>query len=287
GDERLDDEEAAIEEADASGDVVLEDDGKETYDNAVVKTLQEKAIQMMESEGIQIDKVEHQIALGVFPRVAGLACQVHDATMVKEKFDVLVKYDKDLSGTSRTLERCIPTHWNSDLACLSSHIFFQPVIEQLTGNSINKLQQFRLSERQWELAHEVEVLLLFQTFTKLFSTEEVPLIVDALPELERIQQSLISVKQNTGAADVIHVAGQAALLVLEKFSIFTNDCDVYLIAIVMCPDCKLKWFKDNGCRPSEIRDIKTAVIDYWKKKYAPDGEGEEIEPETPQVFKHS
>ncbi|KAF8991138.1 hypothetical protein BDQ17DRAFT_1255194, partial [Cyathus striatus] len=281
GDERLDDEEAAIEEADASGDVVLEDDGKETHDNAVVKTLQEKAIQMMGSEGIQI-------ALGIFPWVAGLAHQVHDATMVKEKFDMLVKYDKDLSGTSRTLEQCVPTHWNSDLACLSSHIFFQPVIEQLTGNSINKLQQFRLSERQWELAREVEeVLLLFQTFTKLFSTEEVPLIVDALPELEHIQQSLVSVKQDTGAADVIRVAGQAALLVLEKCSIFTNDCDVYLIAIVMCPDCKLKWFKNNGRRPSEIRDIKTAVIGCWEKKYAPDGEGEEIELETPQVFKHS
>ncbi|KAF8999756.1 hypothetical protein BDQ17DRAFT_1246114, partial [Cyathus striatus] len=181
----------------------------------------------------------------------------------------------------------VPTRWNSDLACLSSHIFFQPVIKQLTGNSINKLQQFQLSERQWELAHEVEeVLLLFQAFTKLFSTEEVPLIVDALPELECIQQSLVSVKQDTGAADVIHVAGQAAL-VLEKYSIFTNDCDVYLIAIVMCPDRKLKWFKNNGCRPSETRDIKTAVIDCWKKKYVPDGEGEEIEPETPQVFKHS
>ncbi|KAF8987820.1 hypothetical protein BDQ17DRAFT_1207949, partial [Cyathus striatus] len=61
------------------------------------------------------------------------------------------------------------------------------------------------------------------------------------------------------------------------------DCDVYLIAIVMCPDRKLKWFKDNGCKPSEIRDIKTAVIDCWKKKYVPDGEGEEIEPETPQI----
>ncbi|KAF8987821.1 hypothetical protein BDQ17DRAFT_1258195, partial [Cyathus striatus] len=74
------------------------------HDNAVVKTLQEKAIQMMESEGIQIEKVEHQIALGIFPWVAGLACRVHDATTVKEKFDMLVKYNKDLSGTSRTLE---------------------------------------------------------------------------------------------------------------------------------------------------------------------------------------
>ncbi|KAF8995763.1 hypothetical protein BDQ17DRAFT_1250400, partial [Cyathus striatus] len=228
----LDNDEAISEEADATSDATSNDDGREMHDNAVIKTFEGKAILIMEQEDIIIEESECRIALGIFPRISGLACRIHDITTLKEKFNKLIEDDEEFSGNTRTLAQRVPTHWNSDLDCLSAHIYFQPIIEQLTGNSNNNLSGFHLSEEQWKLAQQVEeVLLLFQRFTELFSKQDVPLVVDALPELENLKTSLEWARDDTDAADVIRVGAQAALLVLDKYSVFTSDCEVYQVAM--------------------------------------------------------
>ena len=78
---------------------------------------------------------------------------------MKEKFDNLVQADKDLSGDKETLDRRVPTRWNSDLACLDAHLYFRNPIEQLTGSAANKLQAFRLSDDQWSLAETLSAIL--------------------------------------------------------------------------------------------------------------------------------
>ena len=35
----------------------------------------------------------------------------------------------------------------------------------------------------------------------------------------------------------------------------------------MCPDKKLKWFKDHGRAPAQTRDIKKLVVTRWNKTY--------------------
>ncbi|KAF8220290.1 hypothetical protein L208DRAFT_1069975, partial [Tricholoma matsutake] len=45
----------------------------------------------------------------------------------------------------------------------------------------------------------------------------------------------------------------------HKYSLLSAHCKLYQIAIVMCPDWKLKWFKDHGCTSAQIRDIKKLV----------------------------
>lgn len=37
----------------------------------------------------------------------------------------------------------------------------------------------------------------------------------------------------------------------------------------MCPDRKLKWFKDHGRTPKQIKDIEKMVVKQWKDIYAP------------------
>jgi len=91
--------------------------------------------------------------------VAGLARRVHDNSTLKEKFDTLVKSDNDLTGDKTALDRRVPTRWNSDLTCLDAHIYFRSVVEQLTGAAVNKLQAFRLSEPQWNLATTLSAIL--------------------------------------------------------------------------------------------------------------------------------
>ena len=92
-------------------------------------------------------------------KVAGLARRVHDASALKEKFDTLVTNNKDLPGDKTMLDRRVPTRWNSDLACLDAHLYFRSPIEQLTGAAVNKLQAYRLSDSQWDLAETLSAVL--------------------------------------------------------------------------------------------------------------------------------
>ncbi|KAF8229486.1 hypothetical protein L208DRAFT_1178434, partial [Tricholoma matsutake] len=86
--------------------------------------------------------------------------------------------------------------WNSDFDCLKVHIHFKSIVQSLTGVAANKLQAYQLTNSQWQLAEdlmsilEVSWLQIFEDGTKLFSTSEVPLIVDAVPILENIGDSL-------------------------------------------------------------------------------------------------
>ena len=99
-------------------------------------------------------------------QVAGLARRVHDGATLKEKFDKLVQEDEELEGSKRALDRRVSTRWNSDLTCLEAHIHFKNVIQQLTGVAANKLQAYRLSDEQWELADDlVEVLMVSNIFS--------------------------------------------------------------------------------------------------------------------------
>jgi hypothetical protein len=51
--------------------------------------------------------------------------------------------------------------------------------------------------------------------------------------LEAIEESMVAVRDDDDAElpNVIRVAAQAALLLIDKYSIFTSDCELYQIAI--------------------------------------------------------
>lgn len=93
--------------------------------------------------------------------MAGLACHVHDGSTLKEKFKKLVEDDEDLEGSKTALIRCVPTRWNSDFNCLDSHVHFKNVIQQLTAVGANKLQAYRLTSAQWNLADELLVSFMY------------------------------------------------------------------------------------------------------------------------------
>ena len=91
--------------------------------------------------------------------MAGLAQHVHENSTLKKKFDTLVSNDKDLPGDKRVLDCCVPTWWNSDLACLDAHQYFRSPVEELTGAAISKLQAYQLPEEQWNLAETLSAIL--------------------------------------------------------------------------------------------------------------------------------
>jgi hypothetical protein len=79
----------------------------------------------------------------------------------------------------------------------------------------------------------VSWLQIFEDATKLFSTSEVPLIVDAVPILEENGDSLQAVcdDEDDELPNVVRVAAQAALLLTHKYSLLSADCKLYQIAI--------------------------------------------------------
>ncbi|KAF8494903.1 hypothetical protein F5888DRAFT_1795030 [Russula emetica] len=272
------DKDKAIEEEAAVSAAAWEgDNGQSVHDDSVVKTLHGRAIQIMNNKGVMINKKDEKMALQLFPRVADLARHVHDGATLKEKFNKLVQEDEELEGSRKAPNRQVTIWWNSNLTCLEAHVHFKNIIQQLTGVATNKLQACRLSGQQWELANDlIKVLMIFDGPTKLFSQSQVPLIVDAVPILKAIEESMVAVCDDSDAQlpNVIRIAAQAALLLIDKYSIFTSDCKLYQIAIMMCPNRKLKSFKDHGQTAAQIKKIKKMVVKRWEESYYEGAKGE-------------
>jgi len=74
---------------------------------------------------------------------------------------------------------------------------------------------------------------IFNAPTKLFSKAEVPLIVEALPMLDAIEEALVHIRddEEEDLPNIIRVAAHAALLLLDKYFSLTDECEVYRIAI--------------------------------------------------------
>ncbi|KAF8809717.1 hypothetical protein BYT27DRAFT_7222308 [Phlegmacium glaucopus] len=191
---------------------------------------------------------EEELALNLFPKVAGLARQIQDSLPLKEKFKDLVLRDPELQSSMRDS------------------------LAQRTGVTENKLKAYCLSEDQWDLAEDLQGSL--SDLTELFSKADIPLVVEAVPMLLLLCSRLDMDSEENGldcpTPAVIHIASQAAVLLIEKYFDLLWDCDIYIIAIVMCPDCKTGWFKEHlKYSAAEIKRIKTIAVKTWKSKYAP------------------
>ncbi|KIK76501.1 hypothetical protein PAXRUDRAFT_169752, partial [Paxillus rubicundulus Ve08.2h10] len=245
--------------------------GQATHNAEVTNTLRNKAIRDMHECGVEISQTENKEALGIFPKVAGLAKKVHDLTTIGEQFAVLRAANKNhLQGNKEALDRRVPTRWNSDLACLDAHLYFCVMVQQLTG--VSELKAFCLTQDQWPLATVLaDVLSLLNDPTKLFSHAEVPLIPSAVPMLTTIENILRNVSNDTTVASVIHVAAHAGVLLSEKYYNIMEECEVYWISIVMSPDKKLHWFRVNGhsFEVIVIARLCTFIVAQWTENYCP------------------
>ncbi|KAH8105595.1 hypothetical protein DFH11DRAFT_1691980 [Phellopilus nigrolimitatus] len=245
-----------------------EDNGQDTHDTYIVSNIRNRAKANMEKRGVTVSSGEEKTAQAVLPKVAGLAKKVHDSGTLKEKFDNLVEANREFTGHKRALDRRVLTRWNSEFACIEAHFFFRTVIEQLTGTAANKLQSFRLNDRQWFIAqHLCDVLAIFDGPTKLFSKAEVPLIADTIPMLTSVHNALKKVCAAEDVPEIVRIAAHAGELVCEKYSALADECEVYRFAIVMSPDKKLAWFVRQGFSFDEIQKIRDLVIARWEESY--------------------
>ena len=62
-------ETAVLEEADLDAQVEQDDDGQIAHDEPTVKTIRDKAIELMEEIGVEMTAEEEEVALNIFPKV--------------------------------------------------------------------------------------------------------------------------------------------------------------------------------------------------------------------------
>ncbi|KAF9530060.1 hypothetical protein CPB83DRAFT_868785 [Crepidotus variabilis] len=246
------------------------DEGQGRFNEKVTKKLREKAIAEMRTQGYKLKSAEIKSTGELFPKIAGLARRVNDSGTLKEKFDRLVTKSEDITGSRTALSRQVPTCWNSEMECLVSYMHFKDVVEQLLAVSSLKLGRYKLSSEQWSMTDDVsQVLMLFEDITQIFSQAEVPLIVDVLPSLYDLRGGLEAARDDSEheVADIVRVACHASILVANKYLNLIEDNDFYLFTIVMCPDRKLRWFKDHGRTIQQVNQLKSRVIASWEKSY--------------------
>ncbi|KAF5345225.1 hypothetical protein D9756_011482 [Leucocoprinus leucothites] len=207
-------------------------------------------IDIMAEKGIFATSAEFRMAQEIMPWVSGLARCIHDSSNLHDQFNELVSQNKNLEA----------------------HVHFQKEVEIMTGVSDYGLTQYWLSPKQWKIANDLlPVLEIFKEATDLFSKAEVLLVIDVFPTLLDIRTYLGNICEDDDDAlsPVICIAAQAVISMADKYIMLCEECKIYFIAIVMCPDRKLQWFKDNGYACPVYTKLKQTVIERWGQTYQP------------------
>jgi hypothetical protein len=113
------------------------------------------------------------------------------------------------------------------------------------------------------------------------------MVYEVIPMLERLEHSMAKVRDAEKLPNVIHIAAEAALIMIGKYYALTDDNEVYRIAIgmncilassflwthdfhgAMCPDKKVEWFEKNSdWRPEDRVEARRMVRNRWTESYA-------------------
>ena len=123
-----------------------------------VSAFRTQAVEDARNLGIKVSSNEASIALGLFPKVAGLARRLHDSSTLQSKFARLIT-----DGQVTTLVRRVTTRWNTDFDCLHSHITLEREIVALITMEIS-LKKYLLTHEQWVLARVLAEQLAVRIF---------------------------------------------------------------------------------------------------------------------------
>ncbi|KAI0311285.1 hypothetical protein OF83DRAFT_1287643 [Amylostereum chailletii] len=182
---------------------------------------------------------EARAALKVFPKISGLAIKLSDNTVLR-----------------KTLE--------------TSNIYISEM--QLGGipSMDLKLGSFKLTGREKQLSEDLyDMLDSINQITLHFQGVDVPLIIDVIPAFERLQKDLERMSNAPELPAVCRVTAYGGLLMTCKYYQHFGDCEVYVIACVMCPDRKLEWFKKElSWSDDEVKDVRKVVEARFKQTYA-------------------
>lgn len=72
----VDEDVAAIEEAEYDAQVEQDDEGQIAHDESTVLSIHDQAIEVMRAQGVRMTREEEQLALNLFPKVSNNICMI-------------------------------------------------------------------------------------------------------------------------------------------------------------------------------------------------------------------
>ncbi|KEP46987.1 hAT family dimerization protein [Rhizoctonia solani 123E] len=256
------------------GEATAKNDAKILHDRYVIKDTIESALQYVQTDpSLDITEAMQVAAQSIITKAAKISRMVHEKPELKHKLDQLIDGAfSSLKTARRTLARRVATRWNSDFECLESHRDLRICIEGLIGDPSNNLEHLRLGDYEWLLLNQVvRVLKIFKEVTSVFSQAEVPLVHEVVPIFVSIRRKLEFVRdKKLDFEPIIRIAAHSSLLVLDKYMDLFEDSEVYWIALVMCPNYKLQWLRDNGFTESDIGAVRDLIIRRFNVLYPVD-----------------
>ncbi|KAJ7645725.1 hypothetical protein B0H17DRAFT_1273601, partial [Mycena rosella] len=251
------DEDAA--EAEAIRNQVPDGAARNEHDTAVVSKIRVEAIKVMADRGVVVSAKESKDALQLIPRVCGLARKIHDSSPVASAFATIVDQDTTIVGQTRTLARRCASRWNTEYDTIDTALILEQPVRTLLKDKDLNLKAFKLTDDQWNLAADLrDVLEPTLRFSK--GGKARPLISEVIPALESLRRALDNAVKSTEIANICRVAAYGGLLVLNKYLDIVPHCEAYEFAIVLSPNLKLDWFKQNGRSSTQIQRIRETIV---------------------------
>ncbi|KAJ7484057.1 hypothetical protein B0H11DRAFT_1723034, partial [Mycena galericulata] len=127
---------------------------------------------------------------------------------------------RELNVTLLALVKVIETRWNSHAHCLLRILDRQAVVTQMCTDRHLKLRQYTFSGEDWTILEQLEDIL-----------EVLALVFEVIPLIDKFTTMFGQMIDDTTLHIAIRHAANTALTVLNKYYSFTDDSEIYRIAM--------------------------------------------------------
>ncbi|CAE6474836.1 unnamed protein product [Rhizoctonia solani] len=273
----------------------LVDEGKEQHNTVEVQKAVAAAIETVYNlYGLCLSDDKLRNAREVFPKAAGFANKIHASGTMLATFAEYQHACRNLLTTKKEVPtQLVVTRWGAAAACGKTHEEFRTVVDMMTSKPGLGLTDFDMPTGQWDMLIDANECLQVSLSSQLFKFEVfisfflevfeeathahshtgVPLVHEAIPHLLTMKFRLelmrdgnvINPRTSQPPRLVIRVAACAALNVLNKYLKLLEAADIYWLAIVLCPWCKLQWLEDNNYPASRTQQVRRILEDLYNK----------------------
>ncbi|KAJ7855970.1 hypothetical protein B0H14DRAFT_3644873 [Mycena olivaceomarginata] len=121
------------------------------------------------------------------------------------------------------------------------------VVSMMCSDRDLKLRQYTFSGEEWTILEQLEQILeAFILATEKISQAEVALVFEVIPLIDKFTTIFGQMIDNTSLHIAICHAANTGLIVLNKYYSFTDDSEIYQIAMILHPRYKTFYFLTVG-----------------------------------------
>ncbi|KAJ7716708.1 ribonuclease H-like domain-containing protein, partial [Mycena metata] len=133
-----------------------------------------------------------------------------------------------------------------------------------------KLRQYTFSGEEWTILEQLEEILeIFIVATEKVSQAEVALVFEVIPLIDKFTSMFGEMIDNTSLHTAIRHAANTGLAVLNKYYSFTDDSEIYRIAMILHPRYKTFYFLTVGWEQTWIDEALRLLCLAWTSHYKP------------------